>query len=183
MTDSDAKMCFMHSFLSHDKEKHLTIALNFANVSLRQFENKPIMTFSNFALKYHKDIDHWMIYHLKYVCEMCRRSLDHFSCINIVPCVVFIDVNVNFDTWIAWQRQMCWWLFLRQNVRVVNLSITHGYLAPSLSSNVSRSSGNSNSNMASVTSNFDLGFRQVGGTAAHSLRFLQNMILRVIFVV
>ena len=81
------------------------------------------MTFSNFALMYHKDIDHWVIYHLKYVCEMCRRRLNHFSwIINVVPCGVIVDVNVNFDTWIAWQRQMCGWLFLRQNVRVINLS-------------------------------------------------------------
>ena len=41
-------MSFMHFFMSHDKnnnnkkkkkKKHLTIALNFAKVSLRQFEN------------------------------------------------------------------------------------------------------------------------------------------------
>ena len=136
------------------------------------------MTFLNVALRYHKDIDHWVIYHLKDVCEICRRSLNHFSWINIVPCGVVVDVNVNFDTWIAWQRQMCGWLFLWQNVRVVNLSITHDYLVPSLSFNVSMSSGNSNLNLASVTSNFDLGFRQFDGTAAQSLRFLQNMILR-----
>ena len=73
---------------------------------------------------------------------------------------------------------MCGWLFLWQNVRVVNLSITHDYLVPSLSFNVSMSSGNSNLNLASVTSNFDLGFRQFDDTAAQSLRFLQNMILR-----
>ena len=72
-------------------------------------------------------------------------------------------------------------LFLRQNVRVVNLSITHDYIVPSLSLNVSRS-GNSNSNLASLTSNFGFGLRQFDGTAAQSLRFLQNMILRVIFV-
>ena len=47
---------------------------------------------------------------------------------------------------------------------------------------ISRSSGNSNSNLASVTSNFGLGLRQFDGTAAQSLRLLQNMILRVIFV-
>ena len=35
------------------------------------------MTFLNLALRYHKDIDHWVIYHLKDVCEMCRRSLNH----------------------------------------------------------------------------------------------------------
>ena len=103
------------------------------------------MTFSNFALRYHKDIDHWVIYHLKYVCELCRRRLNPFSWINVVPCSVIVDVNVNFDTWIAWQRQMCGWLFLRQNVRVVNLSITHDYFISSLSFNVSKSSGNSNS--------------------------------------
>ena len=91
-------MSFMHSFMSHDKEKHGIIALNFANVSSRQFENEPIMTFLNFALRYRKDIDHWMIYHLKHVCELCRRSLNHFSRINIVPCGVIVDLNVNFDT-------------------------------------------------------------------------------------
>ena len=65
-------------------------------------------------------------------------------------------------------------LFLWQNVRVINLSITHDYLIP-LSFNVSMSSGNSN--LASVALNFDLGFRQFDGTTAQSLRFLQNMIL------
>ena len=139
------------------------------------------MTFLNFALRYHKDIDHWVIHHLKDVCEMCRRSLNHFSWISIVPCGVVVDVNVNFDTWSAWQRQMFGWLFLWQNVRVVNLSITHYYLVPSLTFNVSMSSGNSNLNLASVTSNFDLGFRQFDGTAAQSLRFLRNMIVRKTF--
>ena len=76
---------------------------------------------------------------------------------------------------------MCGWLFLRQNVRVVNLSITHDNLVLSSAFNVSRSSGNSNSNLASVTSNFGLGFRQFEDTAAQNLRFLQNMILRVFF--
>ena len=65
---------------------------------------------------------------------------------------------------------------------VVNLSITHDYLVPFLSVNVSRSSGNSNSNLASVTSNFGFGLRQFDGTAAQTLRFIQNMILRVISV-
>ena len=69
-----------------------------------------------------------------------------------------------------------------QNVRVVNLSVTHDYLFPSLSVNVSRCSGNSNSNLASVTSNFGLGLRQFDCTAAQSLSLLQNMILRVTFV-
>ena len=55
------------------------------------------MTFLNFALRYHKDIDHWVIYHLKDACEMCRRSLNHVSLINVVPCGVVIDVIVNFD--------------------------------------------------------------------------------------
>ena len=73
---------------------------------------------------------------------------------------------------------MCGWLFLWQNVRVVNLSITHDYLVPSLSFNVSMSFENSNLNLASMTPNFDLGFRQFDGTAAQSLRFIQNMILR-----
>ena len=77
---------------------------------------------------------------------------------------------------------MCGWLFLWQNVRVGNFSITHDYLVPSLLFNVSRSSGNSNSNLAYVTSNFGFGLHQFDGTAAQSLRFLQNMILRVIFV-
>ena len=66
-------------------------------------------------------------------------------------------------------------LFLWQNVKVVNLSITHDYVVPSLSFNVSMSSGNSKLNLASVTLNFDLDFRQFGGTAAQSLRFLQNI--------
>ena len=139
------------------------------------------MTFLNFALRYRKDFDHWVIYHLKDVYEMCRRRLDHSTWINIVHCGVVVDVNVNFDTWIAWQRQMFGWLFLRQNVRMVNLSITHDYLVPSLSFNVSMSSGNSNLNLASVTSNFDLGFRQFDSTAAQNLRFLQNMIARKTF--
>ena len=131
---------------------------------------------------YHKDIEHWVIYHLKDVCEMCRRSLNHFSRINVVPCGVVGDVNVNFDTWIARLKQMCVWLFLRQNVRVVNISITYDYLVPSLSFNVSRSSGSSYSNLAPVMSNFGLGLHQFDGTAAQSLRFLQNMIPHVIFV-
>ena len=77
---------------------------------------------------------------------------------------------------------MCGWLFLWQNVRVVNLSITCDYLVPSLSYNVAMSSGNSNLNLASVMSNFDLGFRQFDGTVTQSLRVLQNMILRKQFV-
>ena len=107
------------------------------------------MTFSNYALRSHKDFDHWVIYHLEDISEGCRRSLNQFLWINIVPCSVVEDVNVNFDTCIAWQRQMCGWLFLRYSVRVVNPSITHDYLVPSLSFNVFRSSGNSNSNLAS----------------------------------
>ena len=67
-------------------------------------------------------------------------------------------------------------------VRVVNFSITQDYLVPSLSFNVSRSSGNSNSNLASLTSNVFLGLRKFDGTDAQSLRFLQKMILRVNFV-
>ena len=43
-------------------------------------------------------IGHWVIYHLKAVSEMCRRSLNHFSWINVVPCGGGVDVNVNFDT-------------------------------------------------------------------------------------
>ena len=73
---------------------------------------------------------------------------------------------------------MCGWLFLWQNVRVANFSITHDYFVPSLSCNVPMSSENSNLNLASLASNFDLGFRQFDGTAAQSLRFLQTMILR-----
>ena len=37
------------------------------------------MAFSNFALRYHKDIDHWAVNHLKDVCEIYRRSLNYFS--------------------------------------------------------------------------------------------------------
>ena len=75
------------------------------------------------------------------------------------------------------------WLFLWQNVKVINLSKTHDYLFPSLSFNVSKSSGNSNSNLVSATSNFGLGLRQFECTAAQSLRFLQNMILRVFLLI
>ena len=182
VTDSDAKC--LSSILSWVMIKKNTKSLHWILPTCLHgnLKFKPIMAFSNFALRYHKDIDHWVIYHLKDVCEMCRRSLNHFSWINIVPCSGVVYVNVNFDTWIAWQTQMCGWLFLWQNVRIVNLSITHDYLVPSLSFNVSRSSGNSNSILASVTSNFGLGSRQFGGIAAQSLRFLQNMILRVIYV-
>ena len=69
------------------------------------------------------------------------------------------------------------WMFLWQNVRVVNISIAHDYLFPSLSFNVSRCSGNSNSNLASVTSNFCL---VNASLIAQSLKCLQNMILRVL---
>ena len=69
-----------------------------------------------------------------------------------------------------------------QNVRVVNLSIAHDYLVPSLSFSVSMSSGNSNLDLVSVTLNNHLGFRQFDGTAAQSLRFLQDTILRKTFV-
>ena len=136
------------------------------------------MRFSNFALRYHKDIGHWVIYDLKDVCEMCRRSLNHFSWTIVVPCGIVVDINVSFDTCIAWQRQMCGWLFLWQNVRVVNLSITHDYLFPSLSFSVSRSSGNSNLNLASVTSNFGLDLHQFECTAIQSLLINFNIIPR-----
>ena len=56
------------------------------------------MTFSNFALRYHKDSSHWVVYHLKDVCETCRISLNPFSYIIVVPCGVVVDVNVNIDT-------------------------------------------------------------------------------------
>ena len=49
-------------------------------------------------------------------------------------------------------------------MRVVNFSTTNDYLVLSLFFNVSMSSGNSNLNLASVTSNFDLGFRQFEGS-------------------
>ena len=78
---------------------------------------------------------------------------------------------------------MFWWLFLSQKVRLCNLSITHDYLFPSLYFNVSRTSGNSNSNLASVTSNLSLGLRQFECTAAQSLRFCPNMILRVFLLI
>ena len=70
-----------------------------------------------------------------------------------------------------------WVPVLVAKCQVVNLSITHDYLVPFLSFNVSRSSGNSNPNLASVTSNFRLGLHQFDGTAAQSWRFLPNMIL------
>ena len=138
--------------------------------------------FSNLTLRYHKDIDHWKIYHLEDVCKMRRRSLNHLLWIIVVLCGVVVDDNVYFDRWIAWQRQMCGWLYLWQNVKVVNFSITHDYLVLSLSFNAFRSSGNFNSNLASVTSNFGLCLHQFDCTAAQNLRFFQNMILRVLFV-
>ena len=143
----------------------------------RQFENQPIMTSSNVALRCHEDIDHWVFYHLKDVCHMCRRSLNHLPLINAVPCDIAVDVNVNFDTRIARKRQMFWLSFLWQNVRVVYCFITKDYLIPSLAFNVTRSFGNLNWNLALVTSNFGLGLRQFDGTAAQNLRFNQNMIL------
>ena len=78
---------------------------------------------------------------------------------------------------------MCGWLFLRQNVRVVNLSITYDYLVPSLSINVSRSSGNSNSNLVSVTSNFGLRLHQFDCSAAESLSnfFFQHNYSKLLF--
>ena len=142
---------------------------------------KPSTVFT-YTDRYHNEIDHCVIYHLKDVSEMCRRSVNHFSWINVVPYGCDVAVNVNIDTWIAWKRQMSRWLFLRQNFRVANLSITHDYLVLFLSFNASRSSGNSNSNLASVTSNFSLGLHQFDGTAAKRLIFLQNIILRVVFV-
>ena len=77
---------------------------------------------------------------------------------------------------------MCGWLLLWQNVRAVNLSVIHNYLVPSLSFNVSRASGNSKSNLVSVTSNSGFDLRRFDGTAAQSLRFLQTVILRVVLV-
>ena len=71
---------------------------------------------------------------------------------------------------------------MRQHIRVINFSITHDYLVPYLSFNVSSSSGNSNSHLASVASNFGLGLRQFDGTVAQSVRFLQNMIKRLFFI-
>ena len=58
------------------------------------------MTFSNFALRYHKDIGHWVIYHLKDVCEMQKKLESHFMNYYRSLCVV-VDVNVNLDTCIA----------------------------------------------------------------------------------
>ena len=121
-----------------------------------------------FALRYDTDIEHLVIYHLKDVCKMCRRSLNHFSWVNTVPCGMVVDVNVSFDTWIAWQRKMFGWLFLRKNGS--DLFIIHVYLSSSLSFKVPRSFGNSNWNLAFMTSNFGLGLRSFEGTTAQSLR-------------
>ena len=70
-----------------------------------------------------------------------------------------------------------------QIVRVVNLSIIHDYLFPSLSFNVFRSSGNLNSNLAPETLNFGLVLRKFECTAAQSLRFRPNMILRALLLI
>ena len=122
----------MHTFISRDQEKHWTIALKDAGVSLRQFENQPKVAFSNFTLRRHEDIDHWMFSHLKHVRHICRSSLNHFWWINIVPCDIVVDVNVKVDTRIAWQIQISGWLLLRQNVGIVDLSSTRDYLIPPL---------------------------------------------------
>ena len=81
-------------------------------------------------------------------------------------------------------------LFLWQNVRVVNLSITHEYCFTSLSIDVSRSSGNSRPNLVSLASNFGLGLRQFERTATQnlsfhcfSITFLQNIILRILLLI
>lgn len=104
------------------------VTLNIANMSSRKIENKPKMTFWNFALMCYNDIDHLVIYHLKVVSEMYRKILNSFSWINDVSRGVVVDVNINFDTCTAWQGQMFGWLFFWQDVRVVDLSITHDYL-------------------------------------------------------
>ena len=52
------------------------------------------MPFSNFAVRYHKDIDHGVIYQLKNVCD-------------VVPCGVVVHVNVNFDTHELHDRVNC----------------------------------------------------------------------------
>ena len=70
--------CPLHTFIIVLKKKIPTIALKVVDVSSRQFENQPIVTFSNFAFRCHEDIDHLEFYHLKDVCHMCRRSLNHF---------------------------------------------------------------------------------------------------------
>ena len=60
--------------------------------------------------------------------RFAEKSLNHFLGINIFHCGIVVDFKVNFDMCIAWQRQMFGWLFLRQNVRMVNFSFTHDYL-------------------------------------------------------
>ena len=70
------------------------------------------------------------------------------------------------------------WIFLLQNVRVVNVT---SLLPMIISFNVSRSSRNSYLNLAYVTPNFSLGLRQFEFTAAQSLRLLQNILLRIFF--
>ena len=77
---------------------------------------------------------------------------------------------------------MLWWLSLFQTVRVAtcNLSITHDYLFPSLFSMYPGLLEIQTQLL--ISSNFGLGSRQFECTAAHILKFLQNMILRVFFV-
>ena len=75
------------------------------------------------------------------------------------------------------------WLFLLQTVRVAtcNLSITHDYLFPSLFSMYPGLLEIQTQLL--ISSNFGLGLRQFECTAAHILRFLQNMILRVLLLI
>lgn len=150
-------------------------------MSSRTIENKPKMTFWNFALMCYNDIDHLVIYHLKVVSEMYRKILNPFSWINDVSRGVVVDVNINFDTCTAWQGQMFGWLFFWQDVRVVNLSITHDYLFLFYSSTESRFYGNSTLNFAYVTSNFCLGLRQLKCTAAQSFEISSKHDISSIF--
>ena len=140
----------MYTFIGHDKEKHWTIALKIAGVSLRQFENWPKMTFSNFTLRRHEDIDHRMFYNLKNVRHMCRSSLNRFPCVNAVPCVIVVDVNVKLDMWIA----NVWVTALKGKFQG-SLPLYNPWLSHSC---VSRSVGKLNWNLALLTSNFGLWF-------------------------
>ena len=74
-------------------------------------------------------------------------------------------------------------LFLWQNARVINISISHDFLICFLSFNKSRSSFNLNLNVVFVTSYVCLGLSQFQCTTAQRLRFLQDMILRAFLLI
>ena len=63
------------------------------------------MTLLNFALRHHKDIDHWVIYHLKDVCEVCRRRIIFHELISFL--VVVLETLTSILTGELHDRDKC----------------------------------------------------------------------------